>query len=199
MQLRNTREHYGWIGIGFHWLVALTVFSLFGLGLYMVDLTYYDPLYKVLPGWHRSIGLTLALVVVLRFLWRWWTPIPRPHPGHAPWEKKLAAVAHLLLYVLIGAMVTSGYLISTAKGQGIDVFGWFEVPSVTGEIDGMADLAGEFHYWIAWSLIGLAGLHAAGALKHHFIDRDDTLLRILTTRPEDLNEHPSNHPSNENP
>lgn len=183
MQLRNTRDRYGWVGIGFHWLVAVTVFSLFGLGLYMVSLSYYDPLYKVLPDWHRSIGLTLALIVVLRLLWRWWTTAPEPHPGHAPWEKRLAAVAHLFLYVLIFGMIISGYLISTAEGQGIDVFGWFKMPAITGEIEGMEDVAGVIHYWIAWSLMGLAGLHAAAALKHHFLDKDNTLIRILKPGP----------------
>lgn len=184
MQFRNTPESFGWIGIGLHWLVAITVFSLFGLGLYMTDLTYYDPLYNILPDWHRSVGLVLAVVVVLRLGWRWWTPIPRPHANHSRLERSAAVTVHLLLYLLIGLMIVSGYLISTAKGQGIDVFGWFRVPSLTGEIRGMEDWAGEIHYWAAWSLIGLAAVHAAGALKHHFIDRDTTLLRILKTRPE---------------
>jgi cytochrome b561 len=183
MQLRNTRDRYGWVGIGFHWLVALTIFGLFGVGLYMIDLTYYSPLYKTLPDWHRSIGLTLAAVVVLRLFWRWWTPIPRPHAEHSRLERTAAAVVHLILYLLIFAMIASGYLISTAKGQGIDVFGWFQVPSITGEVEDMEDWAGVVHYWIAWTLMGLTGLHAAGALKHHFIDRDDTLLRILRSRP----------------
>lgn len=183
MQFRNTPESYGWVGICFHWLVALTVFGLFGVGLYMTDLTYYDPLYKILPDWHRSIGLTLAGVVVLRLLWRWWTPVPRPHPQHAIWERRAAAAAHLLLYLLIGLMIVSGYLISTAKGQGIDVFGLLTVPSLTGEVPGMEDWAGDLHYWAAWSLMGLVSIHALGALKHHFIDRDDTLLRMLRARP----------------
>ena len=179
MQLRNTPESYGWVGIGLHWLVTLTVFSLFGLGLYMVDLSYYDPLYKILPDWHRSIGLTLLAVVLVRLGWRWWTPAPRPHAGHTALEKRMAALAHGALYLLVFCMITTGYLISTANGQGIDVFGLFTISSITGEVDGMEDWAGLVHYWVAWSLIGLAALHALGAIKHHFIDRDDTLLRML--------------------
>lgn len=179
MRIRNTPDRYGWAGIAFHWLVALGVLVLFGIGLYMADLTYYDPLYKMLPDWHRSIGLTLALVVALRLLWRPWMPVPRSHPGHSTLERRAAKVTHGLLYLYLVVTIASGYLISTAKGQGIDVFGLFNVPSITGEVRNMADWSGLVHYWGAWSLVGLAGLHAAGALKHHFIDRDDTLLRML--------------------
>lgn len=179
MQLKNTREGYGWVAIVLHWLVAFTVLGLFGLGLYMVDLSYYDPLYKVLPDWHRSLGLSLAAIVVARLVWRWWNLTPRPHAGHSRFERVSARLAHGLLYGLIFMMVGSGYLISTAKGQGIDVFGWFELPSLTGTIDGLEDQAGLVHYWTAWVLVALAGLHAAGALKHHLIDKDDTLVRML--------------------
>ena len=186
MQFRNTPDSYGLVSISLHWLVALGVFGLFGLGLYMVDLTYYNPLYKTLPDWHRSVGVTLALVVILRLLWRWWNPIPRPHNTHSRLERTLAAGVHVILYLLILTMISSGYLISTANGQGFPVFDWFQVPSIIGEVDGMEDWAGLIHYWTAWTLMALVGLHAAGALKHHFIDRDDTLLQMLRTRSRQL-------------
>jgi len=73
----------------------------------------------------------------------------------------------------------SGYLISTADGSSISVFDWFEVPSVTGQIKGMEDTAGTVHYWSTWAIVGLAAVHAAGALKHHLLDRDRTLRRML--------------------
>ena len=83
-----------------------------------------------------------------------------------------------LLGLLFAAMI-SGYLISTADGSGIDVFGLFEVPSVTGRQNGLEDSAGLVHYWSTWALVVLAGLHGLAALKHHFIDRDATLKRML--------------------
>jgi len=182
MPLKNDSQRYGWISVFFHWGVALTVFGLFGVGLYMVDLSYYDALYNKLPHWHRSVGLILFAVVVLRVLWRWWSPPPPPLASHARWEKRLATCVHALLYLLLLALFVSGYLMSTASGRGISVFGWFEVPSVTGRVPGMEDLAGDVHEWVAWSLIALVALHAAGALKHHFIDRDSTLRRMLGVR-----------------
>jgi cytochrome b561 len=75
--------------------------------------------------------------------------------------------------------VCSSDLISTADGSAINVFGWFGVPSVTGQIKGMEDTAGIVHYWSTWVIIVLAAVHAAGAIKHHVADRDDTLKRML--------------------
>ena len=86
----------------------------------------------------------------------------------------------------------SGYLISTAKGQGISVFDWFEVPALITDLPQQADRAGRIHYWLALALMGLITLHVSGALKHHFIDCDPTLTRMLKPGPtktkENLNE-----------
>jgi len=76
----------------------------------------------------------------------------------------------------------SGYLISTAKGKPIDVFGLFELPATLHGLDGQEDIAGMVHEYLAYSLIALAVLHAAGAIKHHVIDKDKTLIRMLKTK-----------------
>ncbi|MGM0450869.1 MAG: cytochrome b [Pseudomonadota bacterium] len=183
MQWRNTPGRWGVISIGFHWLMAVAVIGLFGVGLYMVDLGYMDPLGNVLPHWHRSVGLLLGAALVLRLLWRLVSPPPAPLPEHTRMEHLGAHTAHWLLYGLMLAMVVSGYLISTADGRGVSVFNWFSVPAFTGDVDGMEDLAGDWHYWMGWTLIILAGLHALAALKHHFLDRDDTLRRMLGMKP----------------
>jgi len=179
MKLRNTRTAYGAISVSLHWLVALAVIGLFGLGWWMVELSYYDPWYRKGPNIHRSIGILLFMVVVARLLWRFVSPPPKPLPEHQRWEVMVAHGAHWLLYLLLFVAMISGYLITTADGSSISVFGWFDVPSVTGRIRGMEDTAGAVHYWSTWALIGLAGLHALAALKHHFIDRDATLKRML--------------------
>ena len=186
MQLKNTAQRYGLVAILLHWLVAATVIGLAILGLWMTDLSYYSPYYRSAPFWHKSIGITLAAVLVLRLLWRWGNPRPAHLPNHQRWELGMAAVVHGLLYLLLFVIVVSGYLISTAKGQGISVFGWFEIPaSITG-LPSQADRAGAVHYWVAITVLGLAALHALGALKHHFLDRDDTLRRMLGMRPRQL-------------
>jgi Cytochrome B561 len=95
--LRNTIESYGLISILLHWLVALTVFGLIALGLWMVELNYYSPWYKLAPFWHKSIGLSLAAVLVARLLWRLTNPQPKTLPSHRRWEVRLAHAAHALL------------------------------------------------------------------------------------------------------
>lgn len=178
MSLRNSEQHYGWLAVVLHWLVAVVVVGLFALGFWMVDLSYYDEWYRKGPDLHRSIGLVLFAVVVFRLLWRLVNKGPRPLASHKRWEVVSAHLAHGLLYVLMFVAMVSGYLITTADGSSISVFGWFEVPSLTGRIKGMEDVAGAVHYWSTWALVGLAGIHAQGALKHHFVDRDETLRRM---------------------
>lgn len=162
-----------------HWLVALTIVGLFALGYWMVDLTYYHDWYRRAPDIHRSIGILLLVVMVLRVIWRAVNVAPAPLPNHSRWEVRGAHLAHLALYLLIFVAMISGYLISTADGSSISVFGWFEVPSVTGQIKGMEDTAGTVHYWSTWALVALAAAHGAAALKHHFLDRDRTLVRMF--------------------
>lgn len=188
MQFKNTRTRYGLVAITLHWLVALTVIGLAILGLWMVDLSYYSPYYRSAPFWHKSIGLTLFAVLLLRLLWRGFNPRPAHLPNHKRWELGLAGVVHVLLYLLLFVIVLSGYLISTETGQGISFFGWFEVPALITGLTAQADRAGLVHYWVAIAVLVLAGLHALGALKHHFIDRDDTLRRMLGMRARQLNE-----------
>lgn len=179
MQIRNTASRYGLVAVLMHWLVALAVIGLFALGTWMVDLGYYDAWYKRAPDIHRSIGILLLAVMLLRLVWRMVNPRPAALPGHRRWEVVSAHLVHGLLYVLLFVAMVSGYLITTADGSSIHVFGWFEVPSVTGRIKGMEDTAGLVHYWVTWAVVVLAAVHAAGALKHHLLDRDDTLRRML--------------------
>lgn len=175
--LKNTSSGYGWMAILLHWLVALAVFSMFGLGLYMVELTYYDAWYKGSLDLHKSAGILLALVVAARYVWRLVNPSPSALSANRL-EHLAGHAAHLMLYLMMAALFVSGYLISTAEGHGISVFGWFTVPAtLTG--DNQEDIAGDIHRWLAWGLMGLIALHAAAALKHHFINRDATLVRML--------------------
>ena len=176
---RNTQSSYGLIAVLLHWLVALAVFGLFGLGLWMVELSYYDPWYRRAPEIHKGIGILLFLTLVLRLVWRLGNPRPRPLPGHTRIEVRAAAVIHPLLYLLLFAVMVSGYLISTADGRSIDVFGLFQVPATLNGLPNQADLAGDIHLALALTTMTLAGIHALAALKHHFLDRDRTLLRML--------------------
>jgi cytochrome b561 len=177
--MKNTAKHYGLISILIHWLVALVVFGLFGLGFWMVELTYYDEWYKTGPALHESIGICLFAVMLFRVYWRVSQVQPAPLSTHTKLEQKSGHLVHWLLYVLIFIIMTSGYMISTADERGIEVFGLFEVPGFGSLVENQEDIAGLIHQYLAYFMMGLVSLHAAGALKHHFIDKDKTLTRML--------------------
>jgi len=179
MQLRNSTSRYGWVSIFMHWGVALVVFGLFALGLWMVGLDYYSTWRKDAPDLHKSIGLELFAVMLLRVLWRLISPPPPTLANYDRLTRIGAKVGHGFLYVSLFAVMIAGYLISTADGVGIPVFGLFEVPALISGLPDQADLAGEIHFYLAWALVIVSGLHALAALKHHFIDRDVTLARML--------------------
>ena len=179
MTLRNTPSTYGAVHIVLHWLTAATVIGLFASGVWMVELTYYDPWYHRAPALHKAFGIVLAAVMLVRLLWRWGNGVPEAEPGVRRWETRAAHWVHVVLYLGVFASVISGYLIATAKGAPVAVFDLFSVPATLHGLPRQANVAGEFHTYIAFGLIGLAGLHALAALKHHLIDRDATLLRML--------------------
>jgi len=179
MQWRNSPLRFGLVSILLHWAVALTVFGLFGLGLWMGGLDYYSPWYRTAPDIHKGIGILLFLVMLLRLAWRLFSPPPGPLASHGPLVRLASRAGHGLLYLGLFALMIAGYLISTADGQPIEVFGWFQVPALVSGLPDQADVAGEAHELLAWALGGLAVLHALAALKHHFIDRDATLVRML--------------------
>ncbi len=183
--LRNTPQTYGIVAIVLHWLMALAIIGLFGLGFYMVELTYYDPLYKTLPEIHKGIGILLVLVFLLRIVWRFANPRPEPVAGTTPMEERIAGIVHNLFYLLIAVIMFSGYLISTADGKPIEVFGLFSVSATITEIPEQEDRAGLVHEYLAYGLIALVVLHAAAALKHHLVNRDETLRRMLGMRASD--------------
>ncbi len=177
MPLKNTQNAYGWLAITLHWVSALCIFGLFGLGLWMSDLDYYHAWYTKAPDLHRSVGFLLVMLTAFRLVWRSLNPAPNPAPAPV-WQLKAAVAVHYLFYGLLFLMLVSGYFITTAEGKPLEVFNWFSIPSLITE-EHMEDVAGEIHEFLAFTLIGLSALHAAAALKHHFIDKDSTLKKML--------------------
>ena len=176
---RNTDSGWGWVNITIHWLTVLSVVGLFALGLWMVELTYYEEGYNFAPTIHQSVGLLLFVLTLFRVIWRWQNVTPQPLSTHRQFEKKIASLAHKLIYVLLFLILISGYLISTADGRSISLFELFDVPATLYGIEQQEDVAGELHLILSISLMLLVVMHAAGALKHHFMDKDATLKRML--------------------
>ncbi|HMN39022.1 MAG TPA: cytochrome b [Hyphomicrobium sp.] len=183
MQFRDNEMGYGLVSRWLHWLMALAIFFMFGLGYWMMGLEYYSPYYRSAPDLHRSIGIVIAAALVFRFVWR----LANPKPDDAelsPMERAAAKVVHWGFYPLILVIVISGYLISSSDGRAIDVFGLFSVPSLVTE-KGLSDQAGYLHKVLAYFVMAAALLHAAASLKHHFWDRSGVLKRMVSGPPEE--------------
>ena len=177
--LHNTTLRFGLVSILLHWLMAVLIIGLFALGWYMVELTYYDKLYNTLPFLHVGIGIILAILFVFRAIWRGINPVPEPIQGSSRFEVVAAKLVHWALYGLIAIILLSGYLIPTANGSGINVLDLFEVPATITSIPRQEDINGWIHEYLSYLLMGLVVLHALAALKHHFINKDNSLRRML--------------------
>ncbi|APE32604.1 cytochrome b [Halomonas aestuarii] len=174
---RNTRRGWGLASILLHWASALAVIGLFALGWWMTGLGYYDPWYNLGPWWHRSVGMLLLLATLIRLGSRLFQPTPEVRGSRL--ERQAAHLGHLALYVLLVVALVSGYLISTADGQGIQVFDAFEVPALVSDLPNQATLAGQVHWYSALALMVLSAGHALAALKHHWVDSTDVLVRMV--------------------
>ena len=180
LQLQNNTHRYGLLASALHWIMAIMIIAVFFLGEYMVDLDYYDAWYQAAPDLHRSFGVIVAILFVIRLGWRLGNP--RPVIIGRQWEQFTAIWVHRLFYILIAAIVISGYLITTADGQAVSVFNWFDLPASLQGFENQADVAGQVHEWLATIMILLVVLHTLAALKHHFINHDSTLRRISGMR-----------------
>ncbi len=161
--------------------MAVMIIALFFLGRFMVDLPYSHPWYHSAPHLHKSLGLFLLALLVIRSIWV--IIIKRPALLPMPYLERITALfVQKSFYFLLFGITISGYLIPTANGSGVELFSLFTVPAVFTGFEHQEDIAGGFHYVLAYILIFFVLLHTIGALKHHFMDRDDTLTRMLGIR-----------------
>lgn len=175
--MNKPTERYTGPAIAAHWLIAILILAAFPLGLYMHELTL-SPTKLKLYSYHKWIGMTVLLLFVPRILWRLTHRPPAPLPMPA-WQHKIAEGTHHLLYLLMFLVPLSGWLMSSAKGFQVVYFGVLPIPDLIGKDKELGELLEEMHEVLSWSLITLVGLHLAGALKHHLIDKDSTLRRML--------------------
>ncbi len=176
IKLKNTPNGYGLVARALHWGMALAILFMFGLGLWMRTLTYYSPWYNQAPAIHKSVGIILLVLLVLRFAWRLLNPAPDAS-YLKPVEQKLSHLMHMGFYALLIVLMLAGYFISTLGGRGISVFSFVEIPSIYVQ-KGLEDIFGFAHRALAYLLIAMVALHALVALKHHFINHAKTLLRM---------------------
>ncbi len=178
MSLKN-QERWGAVSQGLHWLVAALVLLLGIVGLVMGELPRVPKYFWVYTA-HKSLGITVLALVVVRLGWRLYAGAPPAVPGTPGWQQRTANVTHGLLYALVLAMPLSGWLYDSASGlRPFRLFGLVEMPRLSAPDERLADLSHALHEWGFWLLIALVLLHAGAALYHHLHLRDATLARML--------------------
>ncbi len=179
MKLKGNTPYYGLLAKLLHWLVAILLLCLCGLGFYMTELDYYDANYKSSFDLHRSLGVLTALLIMLRIFWATLDIRPKLSARLTRFERIAATATHHSMYLLMVMLPIAGYLVSTADGRAVEVFGWLSIPALLAAEKGREEWAGDLHEALAITLLVLIALHLAAVLKHHFIDKDDTLKRML--------------------
>lgn len=178
VQWRNTSERYGAVAQALHWLVAIGVVWQFGLGWYMGDLPN-TPAKIALYNLHKSTGLTVLALVLVRLAWRWMNPAPPLPAGRPAWERAAARTSHALLYMLLLAQPTTGLLLALAAEFPTVIYGTFLLPDPIGRHEALEDAMTGTHSLLAVAFALLVLVHAGAALRHHLLLRDDVLRRML--------------------
>jgi cytochrome b561 len=179
MELMMNSKHYTKTAKSLHWLIALLIFAVFPLGLYMHDLKL-SPAKLQLYSYHKWAGMIILLLAIIRLLWR---ITHRPPALSLPRYQQIASSAvHHLLYLLMIAIPLTGWLMSSAKGYQTVLFGILPLPDLLAKDKVLGHTLENVHQSLNYLLLLLVAVHIAAALKHHFIDRDDVLTRMLPER-----------------
>lgn len=178
MPIRNEAQRWGWVSLGIHWLTVVMVLCLCAVGLLMDELSN-SPFKVQVYALHKSFGLTVLGLTVLRLLWRLAAGAPQPVPGTPRWQVLVAGITHGALYVILLAMPLSGWLFNSASGFPLKWFGQFPLPKLSGYDPAVKAFAHDLHETLFLVLAAIVTAHALAALKHHYLDRDRTLVRML--------------------
>lgn len=177
MRLKNSESRFGLIAILLHWIMAVLIIGLLAVGLYMVSLPIGLQKLK-LYGWHKEYGFLVLALVVFRLSWRLFNITPHLS---LPWFEMLAArLVHLAFYGFMFAMPISGWLVTSAAGLPASFFGLFTLPNLVAPNEEWRTIFQMAHKWLGYGLIALIALHASAAFKHHFINKDDILRRMIS-------------------
>lgn len=172
-------QRYTSTAIALHWLIALLVIGTFALGLVMTGIPGLTPAKLRYFSWHKWAGVTVLGLAALRLLWRLAHRPPGLPAATPAWQQSAAHALHGLLYVLIFAAPLSGYAFSLAAGVPVMYLGLFKLPVLFGADPALKPVLREVHYWLDMTLAACVALHVAAALKHHFVDRDGLMGRML--------------------
>lgn len=179
--IKNTEGHFGLISIFLHWFMALLIIIMLILGFSIASLP--DVGFDVLKGQliftHKELGVLVLTLVAFRLIWRIFNVVPALSSRIPAWQKFLARASHIALYGFMFAIPITGWCMSSAAGFSVTYFGLFNLPNLISPNVHQAHLFLEIHKWLAFGLIATLVIHVGAALMHHFIDKDDTLRKML--------------------
>jgi len=171
-------DHYPATSKLLHWLVAACVLVTVPVAIAM-DRVGQGPTQDSLYNLHKSLGVLILALMVLRLINRLVAGALAPEAEIEPWQRAISSIVHTSLYVLLLAMPIVGYIANSAYGASTPFFGLFELPSIVGKNEELATRLFTLHRWVGWLVILLVLMHISAALYHHFIRRDAVLKRML--------------------
>jgi cytochrome b561 len=180
MQDRSTTTHtkYGHTAMLFHWLLAVLIIGTWCFGTYMHELPF-SPMRVKQFNWHKWAGITILGLSALRLLWRLSHPTPDLPADMPSWQRSVSKLTHLALYGLFFATPLAGWAYSSAAGFQVVLYGVLPLPDWVPVSKDLAATLKSLHKFFSFALAALVVVHIGAALKHHFIDRDGVLLRML--------------------
>jgi len=177
MRLRNSSTRFGAVAQFLHWLVAGLIVYQFILAERAESATLFQKL--GILATHKSVGLSVLALAVIRLLWRLSNVRPAPPPNEPVARRAVARLSHAFLYGLLLALPLSGWLMSSAANTPVSYFGWVTLPDLIAPSEAWAERLLNIHAAFFWSLATIVTFHASAALYHHFFLRDDILRRML--------------------
>lgn len=178
MAIKNTTESYGWLAKAFHWLMALMIVALIAVGYIMSDMENNPDKFKIY-GLHKSLGISVLILAGLRLLWKGVNIAPLFPAGMKPVEKFAAYIGHAALYFFMFSMPLTGWMMSSAAGFSVSLFGFFTLPDFVAPDKAFAGEMRDLHEIFSYGLIVMIVLHAMAALLHHYHHKNDVLRRML--------------------
>jgi len=179
--MKNPTDRWGSVSQWLHWTLALLLVAIATIGLLMVEMPN-TPSKIEIYAIHKSLGLTILALVVLRLVWRLQAGRPGPVQGTPRWQQRIATLTHGALYLLLLSMPLSGWLFNSTAGYPLQWFGMFNLPALADEDRRWRELAGSIHEAGFWLLLVLVIAHAGAAFYHHVFLQDATLTRMLPRR-----------------
>jgi cytochrome b561 len=178
MNFRNANDEYGLISKLLHWLLAVAMIGLIAIGWYMTRLSDEDILYWRLLDFHEAMGLGVLLLVGMKAAWLTISPKPRQLAGLAPWERHAARTVHAAFIIATVVIPLTGLLFVATNGESINLYDLITIPNMGHLPKGVRTGLINVHYYLSYGCAMLIMLHIAAALKHHFIDLNNSLRRI---------------------